>query len=141
MNTDKDIEFNDADDTGICLNYIGNEADDPVSDVDFTGTTVNHLETDDTAVGVTVRSASHIDAQCEPDPAMMVSPGSVSYQDPLGDVELGDMDDTGICLQYIDTDFDDPLSDVDFTGTSVNHLDDDATDVGTPEHNPARSAR
>ena len=47
MNTDKDIELNDADDTGICLNYIGNDFDDPVSDVDFTGTSVNHLEADD----------------------------------------------------------------------------------------------
>lgn len=28
MKTDKDIEKNDADDTGICLNYIDNEADD-----------------------------------------------------------------------------------------------------------------
>lgn len=145
MNTDKDIELNDADDTGICLNYIGNEDDDPVSDVDFTGTSVNHLDPDDTASdAMTVRGANHIDAQCEPDPAMMASPGSVSYQDPLGDVELGDMDDTGICLHYIDTDFDDPVSDVDFTGTSVNHLeadDDVATDAETAGRNRVRVNR
>lgn len=47
---------------------------------------------------------------------------AVAYQDPLGDVELGDMDDTGICMGYIDPDIDDPTSEVDMSGSEVNRL-------------------
>ena len=64
MNSEKDIELHDADDTGICLTFIEKEADDPTTDVDFTGTSVNHIETDDDA-GYTMRGRNHIDAQCE----------------------------------------------------------------------------
>ena len=156
--------MHDADDTGICLTCIENEADDPVTDVDFTGacvnriepdddpttdvdctgTSVNHIEPDDdpttdvdyTGTSVnhiepgdfvhTARSGNHIDAQCEGDETEgMFSFGAISYRDPLGDVELGDTDDTGICLHYIDTDIDDPVTDVNFTGTSTMHMDDD----------------
>ena len=144
MNSDKDIELHDADDTGICLTCIENEADDPVTDVDFTGACVNRIEPDDdpttdvdcTGTSVnhiepddfvyTARSGNHIDAQCEGDETEgMFSFGAISYRDPLGDVELGDTDDTGICLHYIDTDIDDPVTDVNFTGTSTMHMDDD----------------
>ena len=144
MNSDKDIELHDADDTGICLTCIEKEADDPVTDVDFTGACVNHIEPDDdpvtdvdfTGTSVnhiepddfvhTARSGNHIDAQCEGDETEgMFSFGAVSYRDPLGDVELGDTDDTGICLHYIDTDIDDFEHDVNFTGTSIMHMDDD----------------
>lgn len=144
MNSDKDIELHDADDTGICLTCIENEADDPVTDVDFTGACVNRIEPDDdpttdvdcTGTSVnhiepgdfvhTARSGNHIDAQCEGDETEgMFSFGAISYRDLLGDVELGDTDDTGICLHYIDTDIDDPVTDVNFTGTSTMHMDDD----------------
>ena len=144
MNSDKDIELHDADDTGICLTCIENEADDPGTDVDFTGACVNRIEPDDdpttdvdcTGTSVnhiepgdfvhTARSGNHIDAQCEGDETEgMFSFGAISYRDPLGDVELGDTDDTGICLHYIDTDIDDPVTDVNFTGTSTMHMDDD----------------
>lgn len=74
----------------ICLNYIDNEADDPTFELNTTG-----------------RSMNHLDAQCEPDPFTPPSMEAVAYQDPLGDVELGDMDDTGICMGYIDPDIDD----------------------------------
>jgi hypothetical protein len=131
MNSDKDIELHDADDTGICLTCIEKEADDPVTDVDFTGTCVNHIEPDDFVY--TARSVNHIDAQYEGDKTEgMFSFGTISYRDPLGDVELGDTDDTGICLHYINTDIDDFEHDVNFTGTSIMHMDDDeepTTDV------------
>ena len=144
MNSDKDIEMHDADDTGICLTFIENEADDPTTDVDFTGTSINHIEPEDdpttdvdytgtsisriepddfTHVG---RSGNHIDAQCEGDETEgMFTFDSISYRDPLGDVELGDTDDTGICLHYLDTDSDEFEPDVNFTGTSIMHMDDD----------------
>lgn len=125
MNSDKDIELHDADDTGICLTFIEKEADDPTTDVDYTGTSVNHIEPDDDA-GHALRGRNHIDAQCEGiDIDHMFAFGSVSYQDPLGDVELGDSDDTGICLHYIDTDMDEFEPDLNLTGTSVMHMDDD----------------
>ena len=85
---------------------------------------VNHIEPGDFVH--TARSGNHIDAQCEGDETEgMFSFGAISYRDPLGDVELGDTDDTGICLHYIDTDIDDPITDVNFTGTSTMHMDDD----------------
>ena len=65
---------------------------------------------------------NHLDAQCEPDPFTPPSMEAVAYQDPLGDVELGDMDDTGICMGYIDPDIDDPPSEVDMSGSEVNRL-------------------
>lgn len=105
MKIDNDIEKNDADDTGICLNYIDNDADDPTFDLNLTG-----------------RSMNHLDAQCEPDPFTPPSIEAVAYQDPLGDVELGDMDDTGICMGYIDPEIDDPTSEVDMSGSEVNRL-------------------
>ncbi|MCZ4052547.1 hypothetical protein NAI64_02265 [Oxalobacter sp. OxGP1] len=153
MNSEKDIELHDADDTGICLTFIEKEADDPTTDVDFTGTSVNHIEPDDdpttdvdftgTSVnhietdddaGYTMRGRNHIDAQCEGiDMDPMFAFGSVSYQDPLGDVELGDSDDTGICLHYIDTDteLDEFEPDLNLTGTSTMRMDDDDTDPTT----------
>lgn len=160
MNFDKDIELHDADDTGICLTFIENEADDPLTDVDFTGACVNRIEPDDdpttdvdftgTSVNriepddfiVSGRSGNHIDAQCEGDETEgMFSFGSVSYRDPLGDVELGDTDDTGICLHYIDTDLDAFEPDVNFTGTSTMRMDDDeepTTDVDVTGRGIAR---
>ena len=171
MNPDKDTELHDADDTGICLTFIEKEADDPTTDVDYTGTSVNHIEPDDdpttdvdytgtsvnhiepdddpttdvdytgTSVnhietdddaGYTLRGRNHIDAQCEGiDMDPMFTFGSVSYQDPLGDVELGDSDDTGICLHYLDTDTDEFEPDLNLTGTSSMHMDDDDTDPTT----------
>ncbi len=105
MKSDKDIEKNDADDTGICLNYIDDEADDPTFDLNLTG-----------------RSMNHMDAQCEPDPFTPASIETLAYQDPLGDVEIGDIDDTGICMGYVDNDADDPTTDVDISGCEINHL-------------------
>lgn len=105
MKIEKDIEKSDADDTGICLNYIDNTDDDPSYDLNSTG-----------------RSLNHLDAQCEPDPFTPPSMEAVAYQDPLGDVELGDMDDTGICMGYLDNDADDPTTDVDISGSEINHL-------------------
>ena len=137
MNSEKDIELHDADDTGICLTFIEKEADDPTTDVDFTGTSVNHIEPDDdptTDVDFTGTSVNHIEPECEGiDMDPMFAFGSVSYQDPLGDVELGDSDDTGICLHYIDTDteLDEFEPDLNLTGTSTMHMDDDDTDPTT----------
>lgn len=105
MKTDKDIERNDADDTGICLNYIDNTDDDPIFDLNLTG-----------------RSLNHLDAQCEPDPFVPATIDAVAYQDPLGDVEIGDIDDTGICMGYLDTEADDPTTDIDISGCEINHL-------------------
>ena len=90
------------------------------------GDTAAPAEGEQTLIVYTARSGNHIDAQCEGDETEgMFSFGAISYRDPLGDVELGDTDDTGICLHYIDTDIDDPVTDVNFTGTSTMHMDDD----------------
>lgn len=123
MNTEKDIDLHDADDTGICMTCIENEADDPATDIDVSGACVNRIEqeNDDTAAPAG-RHPNHIDASCEGNDTDAASFGSLSYQDPLGDVELGDADDTGICMHYIDTDIDDPETDVDVTGRGIEAL-------------------
>ena len=88
MNPDKDTELHDADDTGICLTFIEKEADDPTTDVDCTGTSINHIEPDDdptTDVDYTGTSVNHI----EPD------------DDPTTDVDY-----TGTSVNHIETDDD-----------------------------------
>ena len=50
MNSEKDIELHDADDTGICLPYIDTdtELDEFEPDLNLTGTSTMHMDDDDT---------------------------------------------------------------------------------------------
>lgn len=125
MTTDKktalynvDEPVTDADYTGASVSYLEPD-DDPVTDVDFTGASISSIEADD----FVYTERNSIDAYSEGAESDHFVFSTVSYQDPLGDVELGDSDDTGICLHYMDADdYEDYDTDVDVTGRGISHL-------------------
>lgn len=119
-----DDPITDVSASGTTITHMDDDLDDPVSDIDLTGKSISSLTQDDyNYTGCAIDALSESDNEL----SLNISFSTISYRDPLGDVEIGDSDDTGICMGYVDYvegDDLDPITETNASASSLRFVED-----------------